>query len=93
MTELHKWEIEGRDVFIDRYSVQGIETMTREEAEARLNEYETLKAATDRLGLEWARQFVEDCDEAMETTSGVTMEIYRSDIELLRAYADILEGR
>ena len=69
------------------------EELPIENALARLNEYETLKAATDRLGLEWARQFVEDCDEAMETTSGVTMEIYRSDIELLRAYADTLEEK
>ena len=60
-----------------------------------LNVYEAMPLlnATERLGLEWARQFVEDCDEAMETTSGVTMEIYRSDIELLRAYADILEDK
>lgn len=44
MTEPNKWAIEGRDVFIDRWGVNGIETMTVEEAERRLN-------ATERLNV------------------------------------------
>ena len=44
-----EWTIEGRDVFIERWSGNALETITREEAELRLNEYETLKEITERL--------------------------------------------
>ena len=49
MTEQGKWTIEGRDVFIDKWENNRLETITREEAELRLNEYETLKEITERL--------------------------------------------
>lgn len=54
MTEKQQgWTIEGRDVFIDRWSVDGLETMTREEAQKSLNEHETLKEENEVL-----REFV-----------------------------------
>ena len=49
MTEQNEWTIEGRDVFIERWSDGLLETITKEEAELRLNEYETLKKATEEL--------------------------------------------
>ena len=49
MSEIHKWEIEGRDVFIDRYAVHGIDTMTKEEAEIRINATDELSEAEARV--------------------------------------------
>jgi len=43
---VHEWTIEGpdvSDVFIERWNGSELETITKEEAELRLNEYETLK--------------------------------------------------
>ena len=84
MTELYKWEIDGRDVFIDRLGAYGIETMTREEAESRLNEYETLKAATERLSAEDARLWADRIEQYFRGAQIV---------DAFRAYADILEGK
>ena len=83
MTELYKWEIDGRDVFIDRLGANGIETMTREEAESRLNEYETLKAATERLSAEDARLWADRIEQYFRGAQIV---------DAFRAYADILEN-
>ena len=91
MTELYKWEIDGRDVFIDRLGANGIETMTREEAESRLNEYETLKAATERLSAEMATKLatmVKREWEGVYSWSG-----WQPEHDALKAYASILEGK
>ena len=102
MTELHKWEIEGRDVFIDRYSVHGIETMTREEAETRLNEYETLKAATEELSAKDAIGLSNLCmsmqgkaihGKGSSLSRETAKEFWRGLVIKLRAYADTLEGK
>lgn len=63
------------------------------EAELRLNEYETLKKATEALSVERARQLSDDLAEAQQTPSGVVMEIYHDDINAIKAYANILEGK
>lgn len=81
MTE-HEWTIEGRDVFIERWDDNGLETITKEEAELRLNEYETLKKATERLSAEDAEYIGE-----------VAIGIYSPMRKKLQAYADILDGR
>ena len=52
MSEKDKWIIEGRDVFIDRWGDNGLEVMTVEEAETRLNEYETMKKRIKALAAE-----------------------------------------
>ena len=71
MSELGKWCIEGRDVFIERYSVNnGIETMTKEEAEAKLNEYaKLLQAVNDKdQELYEAQELITELLEALERT-------------------------
>ena len=85
----HSWKI-GHDLNFasDRFGERFVycffhecnATMTWGEAEARLDEYETLKAATERLNAEDARRArygyqYQDVDKA------------------LTAYADILEGK
>ena len=79
MTEQDKWIIEGRDVFIDRWGDNGIETMTVKEAEAILNEHSKLKRATEALTAEQARDI---------SNRNLTV----SEHEDLQAYADALAG-
>ena len=83
MTEQHKWNIEGRDVFIDRWSDNGLETMTIEEAEIWLNEYEKLKKATEALSAEDAKLMGNQLGG-----HGHQMEAM-----IIRAYADILDTK
>ena len=83
-TEQHEWHIEGRDVFIERWDDNGLETMTVEECETRLNEHETLKRATEALSAEDATQILGYIARNYGPGS------YRA---VLRAYADILGGK
>jgi len=81
----HKWKLHrqglGGHITIRCSNEQCAGWLTIEQAEARLNEYETLKAATDRLSAEMARSAV----NAKGFVGGL--------LSALRDYANILEGK
>ena len=56
-------------------------------------ENEKLKRATEALSANRARQLSDDLDEAQQTPSGAVMELYHDDINAIKTYADILEGK
>jgi hypothetical protein len=102
MTEQLEWTIEGRDVFIDRWGDNGLETMTREEAEARLNEYETLKKATEMWTPDDARRLSSTCmsmqgkaihGKGYPSLRESAIAYWKSRVVKLLAYADILEEK
>ena len=98
MTEQHKWHIEGRDVFIERWDDNRLETITKEEAELRLNEYETLKRATEALSAEDAQvgsQYLHQHAMTMVFPSGESrgkaLLLLKRIMAHMQDYADILE--
>ena len=88
MTEhVCKWEIKemGNEVWIECSIEDCFKGLTYNQAEGMLNEYETLKKATDALSAEMARK----TDKAL----AAIIADYADVREAQRAYADILEGK
>ena len=90
MAEQHEcdWEYDYRDNYTYCIHEGCTETLTIVETLAILNEYGTLKRATDELTVELAKQAAVFCMDDYHTTSKETEES-----KALRAYADILEKK
>ena len=83
----HKFEItKGRGVICQNCP----ESITYKEAEARLNEYETLKAATERLSAVAANGLL---DLMATGIPSYLSSVWTSWLDALQAYADILDGK
>ena len=85
MTEhVHEWVFTQLGCYFMCVNGDCDERLYPKQAESRLNEYETLKAATERLSAKDAREMVrcvrKDCPPSCECADN------------LLAYADILEG-
>jgi len=84
MTEKHEWFYPDFDNSAYAHCVKCPAVLEPKEIAIRLNEYETLKKATERLSAEDARFASKRLDNSWDDDEGT--------IESLQAYADILEG-
>ena len=93
MTEnMHEWKIkrQGLGGHIVIRCEKSQEELTIDEAESRLNEYETLKAATERLSAGMAIVLANALDDIAVAWDGKDAGKGPRD---LRAYADTLESK